>query len=205
MMIRIAFILTLSGLAFAAASARAQNAPAENPPAASTPAETKPAEVRPTETKPAETKPPENKPAENKPADNKAESSPADGAESRYTFSRVQDGYVRLDNRTGQVSLCSKRAVGWACQLVPEDRAAFENEIARLQDENAALKKDLLTRGLSLPGGVKSDPPVAQGGDRNFKIPNDANIERMKVFVEKLWRSLVDLIVNLQKDALKKS
>jgi uncharacterized low-complexity protein len=205
-MIRMAVILTVSGLVLAAASAQAQNPPAENPAAESAPAESKPAESKPAESNPAESKLTESKPAESKPAENKAaESSPADGAESRYTFSRVQDGYVRLDNRTGQVSFCSKRTVGWACQLVPEDRTAFESEIARLQDENAALKKDMLTRGLALPGGIKSDPPLAQGSDRTFKLPNDPNIERMREFVEKLWRRLVDLIVNLQKEALKKS
>jgi hypothetical protein len=180
MMIRMALVVIVSGVAFAAGSARAQNPPAESPPAERMPAE-----------KPSVEKPP-------------AESTPAENAESRYTFSRVQDGYVRLDNRTGQVSFCSKRTVGWACQLVPEDRAAFENEIGRLQEENAVLKKDLLTRGLSLPGGVKNNPPLAQG-DRIFKMPDDANLDRMRAFVEKLWRRLVDMIATLQRDMLKKS
>ena len=43
--------------------------------------------------------------------------------------------------RTGQVAFCSPHTVGWACQAVPEDRAALEKEIARLQDEVASLKK----------------------------------------------------------------
>ncbi len=196
MMIRMAFVLAVSGLAFTADAARAQDVPEESPAA----------ESAPTESAPAPSKPVESKPAETAPAEGKAvETTPADGADSRYTFSRVQDGYVRLDNRTGQVSFCSKRTVGWACQLVPEDRMAFESEIARLQDENTTLKKDLLARGPSLPGGVKADPPLAQSGDRTFKLPNDANIERMKSVVEELWRRLVGLIVSLQKDVLKKS
>jgi hypothetical protein len=210
MMIRMAFVLTVSGFAFAAASAWAQESPAASPPAETAPAEVVPAEAAPAESKPAESRPVESKPAESKPAESKpaesksAETSPADAADSRYTFSRVQDGYVRLDNRTGQVSFCSKRTVGWGCQLVPEDRIAFESEIARLQDENATLKKDLLTRGLSLPGGVKSEPPLAQG-DPTFKLPNDANVERMKSYITKLWRRLVDMIAGMQKDVLRKS
>ncbi len=225
-MIRRVFVLTVSGLVFAAVPARAQTAPAESPPAESAPAETKPIENKPTESPaaesaPAESKSTENKPVESAPAENKsteskpveskpgestpAENKSADSGENRFTFSRVQDGYVRLDNRTGQVSFCSKRTVGWACQLVPEDRIAFESEIARLQDENATLKKDLLTRGLSLPGNVKTDPPLAQGSDRTFKLPNDTTIDRMRSLIEQLWRRLVDMIVHLQKDVLKKS
>ncbi len=58
----------------------------------------------------------------------------------RYTFSKVADGFLRLDTQTGEVSICSQRTVGWACQAVPEDRAMLEREIARLRHENAALK-----------------------------------------------------------------
>lgn len=123
---------------------------------------------------------------------------------SRFTFSRETDGYLRLDHRTGQVSFCSRRAVGWTCQLAPEDRGVFENEIARLQEENAALKKELLTRGMALPGTMKTEPPVARN-DRPFALPTDPTIDRVKGMVEKAWRQLVDMITTLQKDVLKKT
>jgi hypothetical protein len=153
----------------------------------------------------AEGKGPEGAPAENTPQNNiGAEGKPTENAEGRFTYSRMNDGYVRLDNRTGQVSFCNKRTVGWTCQLAPEDRGVFENEIARLQEENATLKKELLTHGMPLPGSMKGEPPVAKNG-RSFSLPNDANIERMKVMVEKAWRRLVDMITALQKDVLKKS
>ena len=80
----------------------------------------------------AEGKVPEPLPVENAPQNSTApESKPGEKTESRFTFSRMNDGYVRLDNRTGQVAFCSKRTVGWTCQLAPEDRGVLENEIAR--------------------------------------------------------------------------
>ena len=81
----------------------------------------------------------------------------------RYTFHRVQDSFVRLDGRTGQVSVCGREAAGWACRAVPDERTALEEAIGRLQGDNAALKKELLARGLPLPSGVKADPPARQG------------------------------------------
>ena len=87
---------------------------------------------------------------------------PPDG---RFSFNRVDDGFLRLDNQTGQVALCSPHAVGWACQAVPEDRAALEKEIARLQDEIAGLKAKLAALHEPppppRPPADRSPPPTA--------------------------------------------
>jgi hypothetical protein len=134
-----------------------------------------------------------------------AQGTPPDGEDSRYTFNRADDGYLRLDGRTGQVSICSRRTVGWACQLVPDERSALEAEIARLQGENVALKKDLLARNLPLPGTVKPEPPAPKPDEPRLQLPSDADLNKVVTFIEKVWRRLVDMIVNLQKDMLRKS
>ena len=41
--------------------------------------------------------------------------------------------------------------------------------IGRLQGDNAALKKELLARGLPLPSGVKAEPPAVSGGDKSAR------------------------------------
>lgn len=63
----------------------------------------------------------------------------------RFTFTPVMDGILRLDSESGQVTICNTRTLGWACQAVPEDRAALETEIDRLQADNRALKRDVET------------------------------------------------------------
>jgi hypothetical protein len=126
----------------------------------------------------------------------------------RYQFSRVEDGYLRLDLKSGQVSSCNRRTVGWSCLAVPDDRVALDGEIARLQGENAALKKVLLDHGLPLPGGIAATPPVAQGGgdtNSNIKLPSNADVDRVMAVVERVWRRLVEMIVSLQKDIMKKT
>jgi len=134
--------------------------------------------------------------------------------DSRYTFHRIGDGFVRLDSRTGQLAQCGWAATGWSCKMVPDERAALENEIGRLQRDNAELKKSLLSHGLELPSGIVAEAPVAppvppanvpDPSAKEPKMPSDAELDRAFAFMKNVWRRLVDMMVDLQRDMQKKS
>jgi hypothetical protein len=133
-----------------------------------------------------------------------AEDSVPDSEGGRYVFSKQADGFVRLDTQSGAVSLCREQAVGWACQAAPEDRALFESEIARLQNENAALKKALLAHGLALPSGSSAEAPVAQD-QSSLRLPSDADIDRLIAFAGQVWQRFVEAIARAQKQVFNKS
>ncbi len=140
----------------------------------------------------------------------RADQATPDTAGGRYIFQKQTDGFLRLDTQTGEVSLCSQKAVGWACQAAPDDRAVLENEIARLRAENGVLKKDMLSRGLPLPPGAMAEPPSAhndqpQYGGPSLRLPSDADIDRMVAFVDRVWHRFVDAINRAQKQMLNKS
>jgi hypothetical protein len=128
---------------------------------------------------------------------------PDDGG-GRFMFSKIAEGFLRLDTQTGEVSVCSQRAVGWTCQASPEDRAVLENEIARLRQENAALKKDLLARGVPLPGGVMPEPQTPPRGERQPRLDGDSDLDRVIALVDRMWHRIVDAIVRAEKHALPK-
>jgi hypothetical protein len=130
----------------------------------------------------------------------------------RYTLSPAADGMIRLDTRTGVVSTCSNGGAGWACHAVPDERAALDTEIGRLQAENDRLKLQLAERDRvgakkteeALPKSDslrKADPKVAEG-ERKLEIPlpSDQDMDRMMSFVERAWRRLIDMANRLQKD-----
>jgi hypothetical protein len=133
-----------------------------------------------------------------------AQPAPQDGEDGRFTFHRADDGYLRLDGRTGQVSLCQRRPSGWQCQLVPDERAALEVEIARLQGDNAALKKELLRRNLPLPNGMHQDRPAPKSNVQRRQLPDDDEINRIMNVIEKVWRRMVEMILSVQRDLQKR-
>jgi hypothetical protein len=128
-----------------------------------------------------------------------ADDAPPGAGEGRYAFNKVPDGFVRLDMQTGDVSLCSQHGVGWACQAVPEDRAVLENEIARLRSENAALKKDILARGLPLPSGAMPEPPSVSQGERLPQWHSNSDLDRVMAFVGQVWHRFVEAIARAGK------
>jgi hypothetical protein len=127
-----------------------------------------------------------------------------EGGDTRFTFHRADDGYLRLDGRSGQVSMCHRRTTGWQCQLVPDERTALEAEISRLQSDNAALKKELLSRSLPLPDGMRPDQPGPKSQVQRPQLPDDAELNRIMGVMEKIWRRMVEMIQSVQRDLQKR-
>ena len=124
-----------------------------------------------------------------------AETATPDSRNGRYSFHPVSDGVLRLDTRTGQVSECSRSDAGWACKLVPDERSALEAEIARLQEENARVKNELLAGG----------PPTSGAPYPELKLPSDAEVDKVISFLEKSWRRLIEMGRTVLKDVEKKN
>ena len=135
----------------------------------------------------------------------------------RFSLSRVEGGFLRLDSVTGHMSFCSPHTVGWACEAVPEDRAALDAEIARLQRELGKLKDEIAKAQLPPepprpPGdippqaGQSQDQAQAQAdGDAKLRFPSREEMERARAALERAWQHLVEVISEFQKDLTKKN
>ncbi|MGA2055899.1 MAG: hypothetical protein ABSG88_11360 [Bradyrhizobium sp.] len=147
-----------------------------------------------------------------------AQSTP-DNENGRYALSPISDGVIRLDTRSGAVSTCNNTGTGWACYAVPDERAAYDAEIGRLQAENEnskaelqKLKAELAARAPAVEDKTeeampksdslkKAEPKVAEG-ERKIEIPlpSDRDMDRMMSFLEQAWRRLVEMANRMQKD-----
>ena len=64
-------------------------------------------------------------------------------AEEGYSLQPAVGDYLKIDRRTGDVSLCAARDGAWSCQLLAEDRKAYEERIAELEAENDRLTRQV--------------------------------------------------------------
>ena len=130
----------------------------------------------------------------------------------RYALSPVPDGVIRLDTRSGAISTCSNNGNGWACYATPDERAALDTEIGRLQADNEKLKAQLAAREPTVTGKIdeplpktdslkKPEPKVADG-ERKIEIPlpSDRDMDRVMSFLEQAWRRLIEMANRMQKD-----
>ena len=130
----------------------------------------------------------------------------------RYALSSTPDGVLRLDTRTGAISTCSNSGAGWACYAVPDERAALDAEIGRLQADNEKLRSDLASREPTVAGKIeepmpksdslkKSEPKIAEGERKiEMPLPSDRDMDRMMSFLERAWKRLIEMANRVQKD-----
>jgi hypothetical protein len=142
-----------------------------------------------------------------------------DSENGRFTLSPIADGVIRLDTRTGAVSTCNNSGAGWACYVVPDERAAYDQEIGRLQAENEKskteiekLKTELASRAPVAEGKTeealpksdsqkKAEPKAAENPRKiEIPLPSDRDMDRVMSFLEQAWRRLVEMANRMQKD-----
>ncbi len=89
---------------------------------------------------------------------------------------------------------------------MPVNRAALEKEIALLRNEVASLKKEVAALKEPLPPRPPADltAPSEKGADVIIRLPTQEDIARARDFVEETWRRLVEMIMTMQKDMMRK-
>ena len=177
--------------------------------------------------------PPQPAPKTESPVQQKDDSAAPPADDGRFTFNRIDNGFLRLDTQSGQVAYCRQQAASWACQTVPENRSGLEADVARLQtditalktlqsdmmalktlksdivrlhDEIAALRQEVAALKAPPPPRPTAElTPPGKSSDVVIKLPTHEDIARARNFIEKTWHRLVEMISTVQKDMMQKS
>lgn len=99
----------------------------------------------------------------------------------RFTLERTEEGFVRLDNTTGETSICRERGRQLVCELATEDRHALEDEIERLSERVTALEE-------------------AIGQDAPAELPSEEEFNRTMGMMEQFFRRFFSIVEDLNRD-----
>lgn len=95
------------------------------------------------------------------------------GAPDRFVLEKAGDGFVRLDRQSGAMTYCTLADGNLACRMAADERAAFEDELDRLEKRVAALE---------------------QAGGARQPMPSDAEVDRSISIMERFMRSFMGLV-----------
>jgi len=114
--------------------------------------------------------------------------------EGRYAIVPVEDGFLRLDTRTGAVSRCTGKIGRLACRILPDERLAYEAEIGRLENRIDELEGRVAAVEKSRPFGGLEAP------DGDGELPSEEEIDKVMTLAEKVMRRFFGFVKELKRD-----
>ena len=102
----------------------------------------------------------------------------------RYRLEKTENGFVRMDTDTGQMSLCEQNGDKLVCRLAHDDRAAYANRLDHMQAELDALE-----------GRVKALEATAHPAS---SLPSDAEVDRTLGIMDKFFRHFMGIAHDLE-------
>lgn len=105
----------------------------------------------------------------------------------RYSLERTADGYVRMDRRTGAMSVCNEASGQLVCRVAADERKAYEDGIAALEERLATVEKRL-------------DALEGAGKRPSIELPDQQDFERTMGYVERFFRRFMDMMRDFEKE-----
>ncbi len=113
---------------------------------------------------------------------------PANAQETtNYSLEKTADGYVRMNNKTGEMSICHEKLGQLACKVAAEERTLYEEDIADLKARLAKLEDTV--------AGMGKLPPVVRDN-----LPSDEDFEKGMNYMEKFMRRFMGLAKELDNE-----
>jgi predicted nuclease with TOPRIM domain len=104
----------------------------------------------------------------------------------RYRLEKTENGYIRMDTRTGEVSTCEETTGKLVCTIAPDERLALQDEIERLQ-----AKLDALDQRVAKLEAQPSIPKVL--------VPSDEEVDKSLDIMEKFFHRFMGIMKEMDK------
>jgi flagellar motility protein MotE (MotC chaperone) len=105
-----------------------------------------------------------------------------------FRLEKSANGYVRMDTRTGAMSICEERSGQLVCKMAADERAAYQDEIDRLDNSVKALDARVAKLENSLSARLES------------KLPSEEDLNKTMGYMERFFRTFKDIVKEMDKE-----
>ncbi|MFC6488843.1 hypothetical protein [Nitratireductor sp. GCM10026969] len=105
----------------------------------------------------------------------------------RYLLEKTDNGYLRMDARTGAMALCRERSGEFVCTPAADERRPDDPRIEALRERIAALE----ARVEALEGGA---------GEETTGLPSEEEFERTLGLMERFFRRFMDVVRGFEEE-----
>jgi len=107
----------------------------------------------------------------------------------RYRLEKSANGYVRMDTQTGAMSICEERSGQLVCKTAADERAAYQDEIDKLQSSIKALDERVAKLENSLSARLES------------QLPSEEDFNKTMGYMEQFFRTFKDIVKDMDKES----
>lgn len=105
-----------------------------------------------------------------------------------FRLEKSADGYVRMDTRTGAMSICEERSGQLVCKMAADERAAYQDEIDRLDNSVKALDARVAKLENSLSARLES------------QLPSQEDFNKTMGYMQQFFRTFKDIVKDMDKE-----
>jgi hypothetical protein len=117
----------------------------------------------------------------------------------RYRLEKSPDGYVRMDTRTGEMSICEEKWDELVCRMAADERSAVQDEIDRLQAELKALNERLSSVKALEDRVARLENSVTSRIEKS--LPTEEDFNRTMSYMERFFRSFMGIVRDFENDS----
>ncbi|RUX44290.1 MAG: hypothetical protein EOS58_12215 [Mesorhizobium sp.] len=110
------------------------------------------------------------------------------GETDRYRLEKSANGYIRMDTQTGAMSICEERSGQLVCKMAADERAAFQDEVDKLQTSVKALDERVAKLENSLSARLES------------QLPSEEDFNKTLGYMEQFFRTFKDIVKDMDKE-----
>lgn len=110
----------------------------------------------------------------------------------RYQLERGEEGFVRLDTVTGDMTLCRETDSGLACDATRDDTSDLRRDRDRLRDENRDLRRE---------NERLRDELASRDDFSESDLPSDEEMEHIATWFERMMAIMMRTARNVEDEA----